>query len=363
MLGKMVIIPMLMCVSFRAACQSDGTNMQRKLDMLMTRVISLENENTRLKSEKRTSDSIEYSAMRARIFYMFNSLPFLDFDFKNTTEKIAMSELFTRLMQANNPSSDVLGFRFNDIIFSAAEKHLKETLKDEDDKKRFSQVLGKIISNPVVTSLAGTNPVTSVVASIISAIAGFSTSRVSIDREGGRIKNVSVAQQDAFEIREVTAFRKELQVYIDFYDAMITNSTYYIKGLEELKMKNTSLVTTVNDFKCQLETAQGISAGNPLLTLSNTLPDPQLKGLDYNLLLFDSRIRTLNQLVVPFESVYREVADFKSDYDNLLFNFLNENIKTLGLIYSFPETAVDTVKARKLVEEIGEFIKVQRLQE
>jgi len=363
MLGKMVIILLLLWIPLRATCQSNGTELHRKIDMLSARLMSLESENARLRSEKRTSDSIEYSFVRARIFYMFNSMPFLDFDFNSTTEKIAMSELFTRLMLANNPSSDVVGFRFNDIIFRAAEKHLKETLKDEDDKKRFSQVLGKIISNPVVTSLAGTNPVTSVVASIISAVAGFSTSRVSIDREGGRIKNVSVAQQDAFEIREVTAFRKELQVYIDFYDAMISNSTHYINGLDELKMKNTSLVTTVNNFKYQLENAQGISAGNPLLTLSNTLPDPQLKGLDYNLLLFDSRIRTLHQLVVPFESVYREVADFKSAYDNLLLNFLNENIKTLGLTYSFPEAAVDTAKARKLVEEIGEFIKVQRLAE
>ena len=117
--------------------QPGASDLQKQVDELRSRVKTLEKENEVLKAEDWSNDSAEYHVLRSEIFEAVTNIPQLDFDFKNTADKIAVTGLFTKLMQANNPTSDILGFRFTEIIFSASEKHFKEVLKDERDKKRF----------------------------------------------------------------------------------------------------------------------------------------------------------------------------------------------------------------------------------
>jgi hypothetical protein len=259
------ILLILICLGNWLQAQPGTIELQKQLDDLRSRIRSLEKENDQLKTGNRTGDSAEYASIRAEIFEAITNIPQLDFNFTNTTDKIAVTGLFTRLMQANNPSSDILGFRFSEIIFSACEKHFKDVLKDEKDKKRFSLVIGKIIDNPVVSSLANTNPVTSVVAAIISTIAGFTTNKVELEKEGGKIKDVSVEQQDAFENRNLAGFRKELQVYIDFYDALIVASSLYLKGLDDLKGKYANLANSVEDYKTSFYHELGLDEDNYLI--------------------------------------------------------------------------------------------------
>ncbi|MFA4863544.1 MAG: hypothetical protein WC605_07220, partial [Bacteroidales bacterium] len=99
--------------------QPGATDLQKQLDELRSRIKILEKENDKLKSESRSNDSVAYCTLRYEIFEAFTNVSQLDFDFKNTADKIAVTGLFTKLMQANNPTSDILGFRFTEIIFSA----------------------------------------------------------------------------------------------------------------------------------------------------------------------------------------------------------------------------------------------------
>jgi hypothetical protein len=340
-----------------------GAEMQKQLDELRSRIKSLEKENDILKDENRSNDSAVYCALRSEIFEAFTNMPQLDFDFKSTTDKIAVTGLFTKLMQANNPTSDILGFRFSEIIFSASEKHFKEVLKNEPDKKRFSQVISKIIDNPVVSSLANTNPVTSVVAAIISSIAGFTTSRVNLDKEGGRIKDVSIDQQDAFDNRSISAFRTELQVYIDFYDALIMASTEYLNGLEALNRKYAYLILSVKDYKTELYTDLDVKESNLLIKLSKLLPDPAIKGLDYNAVIHDPKIQKSLHLARKYPVLHQEVSDFKKEYNTLLFNFLSDYINTLKTAGDFPEGNIDKTKTGNLIKDIESFINSQKSKE
>lgn len=340
--------------------QPGSTDLQKQLDELRSRIKTLEKENDELKSESRSNDSVVYCILRYEIFKAFTHVSQLDFDFKNTADKIAVTGLFTKLMQANNPTSDILGFRFTEIIFSASEKHFKEALKDEGDKKRFSQVISKIIDNPVVSSLANTNPVTSVVAAIINIVAGFTTSRTEVEKEGGRIKDVTVEQQDAFENRGISAFRNELKEYIDFYDALIIASCDYLEGLDALNRKFANLIQSVTDYKKELYTELDFKESNLLMQLAKLLPDPAADGINYSGIIHDPKIQKSQLLARKYPVLQQAVSSFKKEYNTLLFNFLSDYIKTLKTARDFPSGDIDKTKTDALVTDIETFINSQK---
>lgn len=343
--------------------QPAATDLQKQVDELRSRIKSLEKENEVLKSENRANDSTVYCLLRSEIFEAFTNVSQLDFDFKNTTDKIAVTGLFTKLMQANNPTSDILGFRFSEIIFTASEKHFKDVLKNEGDKRRLSQVICKIIENPVVSSLANTNPVTSVVAAIISCVAGFTTSRAVVEKDGGRIKDITVEQQDVVDNRGISAFRNELKVYIDFYDALIIASREYMEGLDELNRKYAYLSQAVREYKTELYSGIGFNESSLLAQLAKTLPDPAIKGINFSCMIKDPRIRKSRALAGKYPVLQEAVSSFKKEYNTLLFNFLTHYIKTLKMAGEFPDRDIDKAKTDALIADIDSFINSQRSKE
>lgn len=350
-------------ISLSMVSQTGSADLQKQLDELRSKVKTLEKENQELKSESRSNDSVAYSLLRSEIFEAFTNVSQLDFNFKNTADKIAVTGLFTKLMQANNPTSDILGFRFTEIIFSSSEKHFKNLLKDEKDKKRFSQVVSKIIDNPVVSSLVNTNPVTSVVSSIISVVAGFTTSRAEVEKEGGRIKNVTVEQQDAFENKGISAFRNELQVYIDFYDALIIASKEYLEGLNQLDRKYAYLVKSVTDYKAELYNELDFNESKLLMQLAKLLPDPAAEGISFSDIIHDPKIQKSQLLTRKYPVLQQAVISFKKEYNTLLYNFLSDYIKTLKTAKDFPDSDIDKTKTDELINDIETFINSQKSKE
>jgi hypothetical protein len=354
-----IIISAVILISSCALCQVTAGDLQKQMDELKSRLKAIEKENEMLKMQNRIEDSLAYCVLRDEIFGACTHLPQLDFDYKRTAEKIAVTGLFTKLMQANNPTSDILGFRFTEVIFTSAEKHFSTALKEDHDKTRFTQVIGKIIDNPVVTSLANTNPVTSVVAAIISTIAGFTTTRVNLQKEGGKVQDVSVVQDDVFDQKCIAAFRNELQVYIDFYDALIIASSDYLEGLESLDAKYAYLVKSVSDYKSELYYALDLKESNLLVRLSKSLPDPAIKKIDYQSIFNDPAIRKGQLLARKFPVLQQAVSDFKKDYNALLFKCLETYINTLKMAGDFPDCDIDKEKTGDLIKDIELFIESQ----
>jgi len=342
------------------ATGQQGTDMQRQFEELNSRIKTLEIENQAIRAEQRTADSISYCNIRYEIFEAYSNISQLDFDFRNTTDKIAVTGLFTRLMQANNPASDVLGFRFADVVMSAAEKHLLHQLKDEPDRKRFSQAICNIISNPVVSTLANSNPISSVVTSLITVIVGFTTSSVNTDKENSRPRDVSVEQNAPFNDKEIAAFRKDLEIYISFYDELISISDHYLKGIENLNDKYAYLMQSVTSYKEELYAQNEVKENNPLISLTLSLPEPDRAGVDFCRLLNNPSIRQTLQTARKFPLLKQSVEYFKKEYYTLLFHFLTSYSRTLEKAKTFPGHSVDRSKIDELSREIESFIATQK---
>ncbi len=328
----------------------------RRLEDLQLRIKQLEKENKWLSTSKRMADSIEYCNIRMEIFEAYTNKSQLEFDFKNTTDKISITGLFSRLMQANNPASDILGFRFTDIILSSVEEHFSGQLNNEKDKKRLSQVVSKIISNPLVTTLASSNPITSVVATVISTIVGFTTTSVEMEKEGGRIKDLAVTQDDSFNNSSISAFKNDMQVYINFFDRLLLATQSYQAGMENLEVKYAWLIGSVRNFQEDLEAHLCTTKDQEWISLTRILPEPGVPGTDFSLLLNEPGLRETLRICRKFPALQYAVSDFKNEYNFLLSKFLMDYRDILRTAGSFPDGAIDGSKTDDLILSIENFL-------
>lgn len=341
---------------FLAATGQPDTELQKQVMELRSRVRCLEEDNREIRAAQRSADSLTYCAIRLEIFEAVSGISKLDFDFTSTSEKIAVTGLFTRLMQANNPASDILGFRFTELVFASVDKHFGNGLRNETDRRRFGQVVQKIVANPVVSSIAGINPVSSVVTSIITAIVGFTTARVHLDKDGGRIRDVAVEQHDPFELESIAAFRNDMQVYIQFYDELISLSDRYLSGLDHLDRKYAFLMESVNEYRTQIT---GL-AGSNLVQITSALPNPEQHELDFHRLVGEENIGKMLVVARKYPVVKQSVNDFKREYSALLFNYLETYAASLEKAAGFPDAAIEKSKISALIREINDFIDNQR---
>jgi hypothetical protein len=339
-----------------AFCQAGNASVQKQLEELRALCQTVQQENGMLKDQLRSRDSLTYSGMRMQIFEAFNTAPKINFDFLNTSDKIAVTGLFTKLLQANNPTSDILGFRFNETILKASEKYFISELKSEHEKIRFGQVVAKLINNPVISTLANTNPITSVTAAIISTVADFSTTTLDVEKDGNKVKDVQAITTDAFSQKNIEAFRIELQPYINFYDALNTASSKYLSGLSNVNHKYIYLKGKVDRYHQQLFASLAITDTNSLIKLANFLPDPASRGVQFEKYLNDRKIVECAALAGKLPLLEQTVRDFRREYDLSLYTFLNEYIAALQSAKKLPATSLDQTKIDALITDIQNFI-------
>lgn len=360
---KLAITVAILAASFTSGGQQGNAELQRQLDELKTRVRLLEKENVAFRAGNKAEDSLDYALCRAEIYKIFMHLHKLDGDFQNTSDKIAVTGLFSKLIQAGNPTSAILGFRFTDVIMASVDKHFLQYLKEEKDKKRLINVIGKIMDNPVVTSLANTNPVTSVIASVIHVLSDFSTTSVELKKSGGRVIGAGATEQDIFDNSSIKGFRASLQCYIDFYDGLNRITSEFVQSLDELNNEYSTLNIQIKRFKGDLYNTLNINDEDLLMRLSTALPDPAAGHTVQNKVLIRAIVKDCYLFSERFAFLKNNTNEYMLRYNILLYNFLNNYIKTLDLISDFPDPGIDRSQARELAEEIKSFIKSRKIED
>jgi hypothetical protein len=340
----------------KAESQNTSIQVQKQLNELSILCKNIQQENILLKAQIRYNDSITYAGIRNTVFAAFTIISQLNSDYIVTSDKIAVTGLFTKLMQANNPTSDILGFRFSETIIKASEKHLKNELKSDSEKTRFSQIVAKIVNNPVISSLTTFNPITAVTSAIISSVAGFSTTSVDAVKDGNKVRDITYITTDAFSQQNIEAFRSELQPYINFYDALNVASIRYISGIDNLNLRYTFLIGQVGLYKNELYTAIGCDDKSTLYQLSKMLPDPSSKDIEYKNFISDKSIRQCDEIAQKIPALNQTVQDYKREHELLLKSLLNDYIKALLSARNFNSENIDKSKIDTLVNDIMVFI-------
>ena len=338
---KKTILLLTACITANlciAQSETDLTN--AKLKEIQEQFLSLRRDIT-------YQDSIDFINTKFSILKAIENGPKLEFDFSKVTDRIRVVGLLSKLNKANNPASDILGVSFVDVVNKAAETHFTKELP-EKEKPRFVDIVNKIIKNPIVSSVLSSNPVTSVVASITNAAAGFFSSNV----YGEKVKELTVETKNLFDQKKLEAFNKELTPYISFYDNMIRTTDKYLIGVDQLKNKYSYLNENVKNYNTSLLNALNVKKSSP--TPLSVQVDSEFKltsdkyGFwEYQKVLKRENISTAKNISNNYKVVEIQVQNFKSDYNEILKNYLNETVillngaKTITLSKGFSSDKID----------------------
>lgn len=340
------------------------SNSLRAQDNIENKIKELENQVTLILKQdslfRRTinqEDSINFILTRNSIINAVDNAPALVFNFDKIVENIEKDGLWTKIVDANNPSSDILGASFTDVVTKAAEKHFLDAL-DKKDRPRFADIVNKIVKNPIVSSVLSSNPVTSVVASITNAASDFFANNIT----GAKIKDLAVDTKNVFDQKKLEAFNKELAPYINFYDEMIKTNDSYYSGLSRLKAKNKYLSQNISSYNVKLIVSLGIDMNSsvPKSTQANnmfTLQKDKYGFNDYRAVLAKSEIKKTKEHSDKYVVYKIQVEDFQEEYNQLLKGYLEENIRLLTKAKTITLTeGFDPKKIDNLITQIGNFI-------
>jgi predicted ester cyclase len=309
---------------------SYSQNQQEEIDNLKEQVAILQKKDFSLRKSINQNDSITFISFRNTIINAVDKSPKLEFDFSKIVSDIEKDELWTDLVNANNPSSDILGASFTDVVTKAAEKHFLNSLPKKS-KPRFMDIVNKIVKNPIVSSILNSNPVTSVVASITNSASEFFSSSVS----GRKISKLVVDTENVFDQKKLEEFNKELAPYIEFYDGMILINDNYEKGLKSLQKKYNFLKDDIMNYNLNLLISLGINlqTSTPISTQANNKFDvtKDIYGLnDYRKVLNDQNIKSGKEIADNYIVYQIQVKNFKDEYNSLLETYLKENVRLLA---------------------------------
>lgn len=320
---------------------------QSETDLTNAKLKEIQEQFLSLKRDIAYQDSIDFINTKFSILKAIENGPKLEFDFNKVTDRIRVVGLLSKLNKANNPASDILGVSFVDVVNKAAETHFTKELP-EKEKPRFVDIVNKIIKNPIVSSVLSSNPVTSVVASITNAAAGFFSSNV----YGEKVKELTIETKNMFDQKKLEAFNNELIPYISFYDNMIRTTDKYLIGVDQLRNKysylnenvrnyNTSLLNTL-DVKKSLPTPLSVQVDSEFKLTSD-----KYGFWEYQKVLKRDNISTAKNISNNYKVMEIQVQNFKSDYNEILKNYLNETVillngaKTITLSKGFNSDKID----------------------
>lgn len=324
-------------------------NVEEEISSLKAQMEALLQQNKELKDRAANAEKKEANHLIDAILKVIHHGDRLESDFTNLLDQMENDELLIDLAEANNPSSDILGFKFTSIIFKAAIKHFIDKSPVED-KVRFKDVILNVVQSPLVEVLLTTNPVSWLVSKVVDKVADLTESVKG--KHGTRI----LTTKKAIAKNQIDAFTEEMEAYFPFYEALLDASEEYEIRVRELREDNERLEAMVKDYYSgflKILALDPTEASAPLLRqVQDHFTPTVIDGMaDYRAILEDEKNQQAYQIALKFPDNRQMILEVIAEYQHILSDYLEANIEALNLAKALSE---DTIGLEKLENRIKE---------
>ncbi|GEM_PF-4870931 len=313
--------------------------LEEKLNLLVE-------ENEQLKKRQLASTKKEWTKFKNVILDVVIDGDKFEGDFENFKNSVERSIVFSKLLDANNPCSNVLGFTFTDIIRRLAIANFKNALP-AGVRPRFEKDIAEAVDNPIWGVILKSNPVTMLVSSVVDKVAGF-IKKIKIKRE-----NV-LSIDRAYDKVRFEKFMKELQPYIQFYDELVRASKEYQLKVNELVNRKVELKARMENYHGNFLTTLGIQAtsGSELNNEVNAKLNPSEDTVEaYLAILANADFLKAHKIAKKFPTLKTSVLQYKLAFYNVLNDFLDKNVSALEAAKSFKNNNPEIEEILGLVNE------------
>jgi hypothetical protein len=219
--------------------------------------------------EQRTAQALSERESYIRNYNRLLTMAELLNDLRNTIELIETDRkqlsVYNKINQANNPASNILGFKLTDVVMDSFE----ETLRNANMPKDQSLPMRNIVRN-LIHGFGATFPPLQLVSSVISSISSFT--HLSVIPETP-IRNQRIRFASDLAMRSLTStvdsnfvgsYTRKLQPYIMFYMELNRINTGFEDELAKFAFMYSDITQNLNNLIADFErnTTISLSRGN-----------------------------------------------------------------------------------------------------
>jgi hypothetical protein len=356
---KHFIFPLLL--SFIALKMKSQTDAESRIKNLEIIVQSLQN-------KQRSFDKRNYSITRENLIIAVELSEQLSSVYKYVEGDVKTADIYNKLNRLNNPTSDILGFKFSDIIISKANDIFKTPeFRDVPEKKKskFLSVLEKITNNPISSVIQSVFPITGTVRSVITAAASFFSEpsvELNVVKSGGKVTDIGVKDvkgDNGLDNKFIEAYVQSLQPYLSFYESLEYSNLQFELATEELLKRYKNLPYFIKSLEEELNNKldfanNKIAIGQKTSEIDRLSEFSQSSATDFDFTRFTSKeniieanniAKQIGMAGVELENFYSEFTKIVNDKFNSDKATLEEARKLKGAVFS----KIDTLK--KSIEE------------
>lgn len=246
---------------------------------------------TILYANKELDAKSKYELIKDNLINATETFTFLNGRINDLKSRNTSNKYDLLVKELNNPQSDILGFKFNDIVLNLVNVHIQPK---KEKGKRLLDVVDGIMQSPIVKSITGLTPALSVANSVLSVF-----------------RSTSITN-DQVDVTKINNFENALNKYVQYYVALNeANQSFNFNldhqkeelGLLQQKLYDQTMFFT-STLKFQYQTKSPNETTGQYL---NNL----LSGFDKNY---------MNQLFADIELKNTSAADKKIQYEEILKN-------------------------------------------
>ncbi len=342
--------------------------LQRQLEALQERNARLMAQARHIKEEQVRRDSLAWRQAYTAVTRAVLRGDKLEGDFRHTLSRVQSDRLFTRLMDAQNPQGNELGFRFTEVVIQASNNTLAKHISDKATRKRWQSVVERVLANPFVSGFVTSNPLTSITMTLVDAAINFTDVRLVKERNGQparRVKDLDMDEENVFRAEQIKAFVAELEPYIQFYDRLLQTNAAFRQNLDYLQLKYAELESEYTGLYDRLLESLDIAERDDrsLIDQVNVLFEPPVDAEgwpDYRAVLEREPIRQTLTHIESFPELEARVARFRKDYYGYLITFLEQYYQILSELESDPvlKKSFDKKRVSSLLAEIRAYVEL-----
>ncbi len=365
---KLFLTMLLLCHSMVMFAQVDTTTIASvQRDSTIEKMRRLERELQSLKqfvdsqqseSKKKAADIYEanYNKMLHTSELVNELYDAVDLIERDKKEQIT----YNKINQANNPTSDILGFKLVDVINNT----LDETIKENNSKipEPQKKPIRSIVNN-LVLALGKTFPPLQLFTSVVSTISTFTIPALAVDNPDSKVRKVSDVTNNVrvspapLDSSFVNSFSNKMGPYITFYLNLNKINTNLEDELNVHSFNYGDMLTRIQQMRSDFEkntsidmsgSANSLNALNKLMNYRNS-GNSSFRYDEYN---SKREVRYVTNLLPDLYDYVKQFNEYSKQYIYIVARNINNNKEQLKLALQLPKS--DSSRINALIQEISD---------
>jgi hypothetical protein len=155
---------------------------------------------------------------------------------------------YKKLLDINNPNSEVLGFQLLEVINKTTEDNINLLPITEKDKRRLR---GQVTN--VFDGLRRVFPPLQIISSVFSVFSGFNTYQARLERLNRKADSLIVDVSNPISAGVIQKINQQLQPYITFYAELDRTNNMFENALYQHEVEYRDYLEEINNLKLQIE--------------------------------------------------------------------------------------------------------------